>query len=100
MCAHRAWPRSAPTETSSGAQRTVTMPRTFRSSGQSPAARTARYPKVPWSNIAKMRDLIGHHYYRRDPQIILATIREPLTQLRAACKEIVPVASDQTDTKP
>ena len=34
------------------------------------------HPKVPWSNIANMRDLIGHHYYRRDPQIILATIRE------------------------
>ena len=76
------------------------MPRTFRSSGQSPAARTARYPKVPWSNIAKMRDLIGHHYYRRDPQIILATIREPLTQLRAASEQIAAVTSDQADTAP
>ncbi|MEP7034833.1 MAG: HepT-like ribonuclease domain-containing protein, partial [Actinomycetota bacterium] len=35
------------------------------------------HPNVPWSNIAKMRDLIGHHYYRRDPEIIFATIREP-----------------------
>jgi len=34
------------------------------------------HANVPWSNIAKMRDLIGHHHYRRDPQIILATIRE------------------------
>ena len=58
------------------------------------------HANVPWSNIAKMRDLIGHHYYRRDPQIILATIREPLTQLRAACKQIAPVASDQANTKP
>ena len=56
------------------------------------------HPNVPWSNIAKMRDLIGHHYYRRDPQIILATIREPLTQLRAACKQIAPVASDQAES--
>lgn len=53
---------------------------------------------MPWSNIAKMRDFIGHHYYRRDPEIILATIREPLTQLRAACEQIAAAASDQADT--
>lgn len=46
----------------------------------SPDAKDA-HPNVPWSNIAKMLDLIGHHCYRRDPEIIFATIREPLTQL-------------------
>jgi len=63
----------------------------------SPEAKGA-HPNVPWSNIAKMRDLIGHHYYRRDPEIIFATIREPLTQLRAACEQIAVAARDQTDT--
>lgn len=64
----------------------------------SPGAKDA-HPDVPWSNIARMRDLIGHHYYRRDPEIIFATIREPLTQLRAACEQIALAARDQADTE-
>jgi len=32
------------------------------------AQATDGHPDAPWSNIAKMRDLSGHHYYRRDPQ--------------------------------
>ena len=45
-----------------------------------------------------MRDLIGHHYYRRDPQVILATIRDPLTQLGDACAQIASTTAPQTDT--
>ena len=52
----------------------------------SPEAKGA-HPNVPWSNIARMRDLIGHHYYRRDPEIIFTTIREQLTQVRAAYEQ-------------
>lgn len=47
------------------------------------------HPEVPWSNIARMRDLIGHHYYKLDPQIVRATIGEPITRLRAACEAIL-----------
>lgn len=53
------------------------------------------HSNVPWSKIAKMRDFIGHHYYRRDPEIIFATIREPLKQLREACEQIAAATSDQ-----
>ena len=59
---------------------------------------TGAHPEVPWSNIARIRDLIGHHYYRRDPQIILATIRDPLTQLGEACAQIAKTPSEQPDT--
>lgn len=59
---------------------------------------TRAHPKVPWSNIARMRDLIGHHYYRRDPQVILATIRDPLTQLGGACAQIAKATSERPDT--
>ena len=61
-------------------------------------AATGAHPDVPWSNIARMRDLIGHHYYRRDPQVILATIRDPLTQLGDACAQIASTTAPQTDT--
>ena len=48
-----------------------------------------RYPDVPWSDMARMRDLIGHHYYKLDPQIVRATIGAPVERLRAACKAIL-----------
>jgi uncharacterized protein with HEPN domain len=48
-----------------------------------------RYPDVPWPDMARMRDLIGHHSYKLDPQIVRATIGAPVERLRAACKAIL-----------
>jgi uncharacterized protein with HEPN domain len=48
-----------------------------------------RHADVPWSDMARMRDLIGHHYYKLDPQIVRATIGAPVERLRAACKAIL-----------
>ena len=48
-----------------------------------------RHPDVPWSEMARMRDLIGHHYYKLDPQIVRATIGAPVEQLREACEGIL-----------
>ena len=56
------------------------------------------YPDVPWSNIARMRDLIGHHYYRRESEIVFATIRDPLAHLRGACERLAAVAPAHIDT--
>ena len=39
--------------------------------------------------MARMRDLIGHHYYKLDPQIVRATIGAPVEQLRAVCTAIL-----------
>jgi hypothetical protein len=41
-----------------------------------------------------MRALIGHHYYKFDPQIARAAIGAPVEQLRAVCTAILdePVA--------
>jgi Protein of unknown function DUF86 len=58
------------------------------------------HPEVPWSDIARMRDLIGHHYYKLDPQIVRATIGDPVARLRAACEAILAGSSgpeDETD---
>lgn len=46
-------------------------------------------PDVPWSDIARMRDLIGHHYYKLDGTIVRATIGDPLDRLRAACEVLL-----------
>jgi uncharacterized protein with HEPN domain len=59
----------------------------------------AAHPEVPWSDIARMRDLIGHHYDKLDPQIVRATIGDPIARLRAACEAILagsPGTEDET----
>ena len=38
-------------------------------------------PDMPWSAIASMRDVIGHHYHRVVPEIIHGTIRNDLGPL-------------------
>jgi uncharacterized protein with HEPN domain len=55
------------------------------------------HPEVPWSDIARMRDLIGHHYYKLDPQIVRATIAEPVARLRAACEAMLVERSGTID---
>ncbi|WP_159805939.1 HepT-like ribonuclease domain-containing protein [Cellulomonas citrea] len=54
-----------------------------------PSELTARRSDVPWSDIARMRDLIGHHYDKLDAVIVRATIGEPLERLRAACEAML-----------
>jgi uncharacterized protein with HEPN domain len=54
-----------------------------------PSELTDRHSDVPWSDVVRMRDLIGHHYYRLDAEIVRATIGEPLARLRAACEALV-----------
>ena len=59
-----------------------------------------RHPDVPWSDIARMRELIGHHYYKLDPQIVRATIGEPVEQLRAACEAILAEPATRDEPEP
>jgi len=44
---------------------------------------------VPWSDIARRRDLIGYHYYMFDAVIVRATIGEPLARIWAACEAML-----------
>jgi len=41
-------------------------------------------PDVPWSSIARMRDVVAHHYHRRNVVVIRATVDEHLDRLYAA----------------
>ena len=59
-----------------------------------------RHRDVPWSDIARMRDLIGHHYYKLDPQIVRATIGLPVEQLRAACAAILAESATRDEPEP
>lgn len=45
-------------------------------------------PGVPWSQIAAMRDVIGHHYHRVVPAIIHRTVEVDLVPLASAVERL------------
>lgn len=45
-------------------------------------------PETPWSEIAAMRDVIGHHYHRIVPAIIHRTVEADLGPLEVAVKRL------------
>jgi uncharacterized protein with HEPN domain len=54
-----------------------------------PAELLALQPQVPWREIAKLRDLLAHHYYRVDARVIRRTVEAPMDQLRDAAAELI-----------
>lgn len=54
-----------------------------------PAELLALQPQVPWREIAKLRDLLAHHYYRVDAQVIRRTVEAPMEQLRSAVVKLI-----------
>lgn len=47
-----------------------------------------RDPEMPWSEIAAMRDVIGHHYHRIVPDIIHRTVESDLGPLEIAVRRL------------
>ena len=43
---------------------------------------TAAYPDIAWSQIARMRDKIAHHYFRINLDVVWKTATEDLPVLR------------------
>ena len=43
------------------------------------------HPEIPWADIAGMRDILTHEYFRVNSAIIRATIDSPLANLRTSC---------------
>ncbi len=60
---------------------------------------TARYTRVPWTDITRLRVLLAHHYHRVDPSqvwtIVTTDIPALLTELGPAGQS--EVAGDQGD---
>lgn len=46
------------------------------------------YPLIPWKSIMKMRDVIAHHYFKIDADVIFETIKNDLNPLRKALVSI------------
>jgi uncharacterized protein with HEPN domain len=52
----------------------------------------ARQPQIPWREIARLRDLLAHHYYRVDARVIRRTVESPLTDLQRAVIQMLALA--------
>jgi uncharacterized protein with HEPN domain len=54
-----------------------------------PADFRRRYPRVPWSEMAKMRDKLVHDYFGIDLDVVWKTIREDIPRLRPLIKSVL-----------
>lgn len=46
------------------------------------------FPSIPWKEIMKLRDIIAHHYFKIDVDVIYSTIKEDLPPLQDALVQI------------
>ena len=56
--------------------------------GLTPALRESR-SEVPWSEVAGIRDVLTHHYFRVSTEIVRASLDKPLEDLLLACTELL-----------
>ncbi len=50
---------------------------------------TKEYPQIPWSEIAKMRDILTHHYFGVDDKILWDTLDEDFDKFEKVIKDIL-----------
>ena len=56
--------------------------------GIDPAVR-AKYPSVPWRQIAGMRDILVHDYFRINREIVWETVEKHMPALRTEVERIL-----------
>ncbi len=60
-----------------------------------PASFRDRYPEVPWSGVARMRDKLIHHYFGVDVEVVWLTLQQDLPPLRKSMKRIMDDLEDE-----
>jgi len=61
-----------------------------------PVELTSNYPAIPWSEIAKMRDILTHHYFGLDDKVLWDTLDEDFEVFEKVINEMV----SNIDNKP
>ncbi len=54
-----------------------------------PASIRNRYPEVPWSGVARMRDKLIHGYFGVDVEVVWLTLQQDLPPLMKSMKRIM-----------
>ncbi|MDR1098062.1 MAG: DUF86 domain-containing protein [Tannerella sp.] len=47
-----------------------------------------QYPEVNWKEVMKMRDVIAHHYFEIDAEVVFDTLKNDVPPLLAAVRQI------------
>jgi len=47
------------------------------------------HPAVPWSDMARLYDLVGDDHGTLEPEMVRVTIGQPVNRLRSACQAIL-----------
>lgn len=53
-----------------------------------PGAVRKRYPDIPWSSMARMRDRLSHGYWTADYEVVWKVIKEELPALKPRLQEV------------
>jgi uncharacterized protein with HEPN domain len=56
---------------------------------QVPAEVRIRYPQVPWQRIAGLRDILIHHYFEIDVEIVWDVVQNKLAELKPQIETIL-----------
>ena len=49
----------------------------------------SNYPQIPWSEIAKMRDVLTHHYFGVDDKVLWDTLGEDFDAFESVIQEML-----------
>ena len=49
----------------------------------------SNYPQIPWSEIAKMRDVLTHHYFGVDDKVLWDTLGEDFDEFESVIQEML-----------
>ncbi|WP_455973099.1 HepT-like ribonuclease domain-containing protein [Bacteroides congonensis] len=49
----------------------------------------SRYPEMDWKGVMGMRDIIAHHYFDLDAEIVYDVIKNDLPKLRNILQRII-----------
>jgi uncharacterized protein with HEPN domain len=75
------------------AEKTMAVVRALEVVGEAakhvPESVRQRYPEVPWRNIVGMRDVLIHHYFGVDLEVVWKTVHRDLPALRMAVERIL-----------
>lgn len=55
---------------------------------RSKGALLVNYPSVSWKEVMRMRDIIAHHYFEIDTDVVFCTLRDDLPVLKQALIDI------------